>query len=72
MYDNGVKLAQLAQSDATEKKIMVVLANKTAEDSRTMRIATIVAMFYLPANLVMVGLRFSNIPVLISHKARVC
>lgn len=72
MYDNGVKLAQLAQSDATEKKIMVMLANKTAEDSRTMRIATIVAMFYLPANLVMVGLRFSNIPVLISHKARVC
>ncbi|KAL8678043.1 MAG: hypothetical protein Q9186_005574 [Xanthomendoza sp. 1 TL-2023] len=53
MYDNGVKLAQLAQSDATEKKIMVMLANNTAEDSRTMRIATMVAMFYLPANLVM-------------------
>ena len=35
---------------------MVVLAKRTAQDSRTMRIATVVAMLYLPANLVMVSL----------------
>ncbi|KAI1255335.1 hypothetical protein MGN70_003400 [Eutypa lata] len=32
---------------------MATLADKTYQDSRTMRIATLVAMFYLPANLVM-------------------
>lgn len=33
---------------------MAVLADLTYKDSRTMRIATVIAMFYLPANLVMV------------------
>lgn len=33
---------------------MAVLADLTYKDSRTMRIATVIAMFHLPANLVMV------------------
>ncbi|KAG6365617.1 hypothetical protein INS49_007228 [Diaporthe citri] len=32
---------------------MAILADLTYRDSRTMRIATVIAMFYLPANLVM-------------------
>ncbi|KAH8896843.1 hypothetical protein GQ53DRAFT_838316 [Thozetella sp. PMI_491] len=53
LHSNGMKLAQIAQADSTETGVMVSLADKTAQDSRTMRIATVVAMFYLPANLVM-------------------
>lgn len=34
---------------------MVSLADRTARDSRTMRIATVIAILYLPANLVMVS-----------------
>lgn len=54
MYHNGMKLTQIAQADSVETKVMVSLANQTSQDSRTMRIATVVAMFYLPANLVTV------------------
>jgi hypothetical protein len=42
------------QADAVENRDMAVLADLTYKDSRTMRIATVIAMFYLPANLVMV------------------
>ena len=54
IYDNGLHLARIGQADASEKKIMVVLADSTARDSKTVRIATMIAMLYLPANLVMV------------------
>ncbi|KAI0448271.1 hypothetical protein F5B21DRAFT_510337 [Xylaria acuta] len=50
---NGLQLSQIAQSDSYETKVMAQLADKTYKDSRTMRIATLVAMLYLPANLVM-------------------
>lgn len=53
-YENSLKLTQLAQADAVENKDMAILADLTYKDSRTMRIATVIAMFYLPANLVMV------------------
>ncbi|ETS86983.1 hypothetical protein PFICI_00811 [Pestalotiopsis fici W106-1] len=53
LHDNGVRLAQIAQADSVENKTMLSLADKTAQDSRTMRIATLIAMVYLPANLVM-------------------
>lgn len=52
--DASLKLTHLAQADAVESKNMAVLADLTYKDSRTMRIATVIAMFYLPANLVMV------------------
>ncbi|TPX18291.1 uncharacterized protein E0L32_011789 [Thyridium curvatum] len=51
---NGAQLAQLAHIDLAETKTMSALTNKTAQDSQTMRIATVVAMLYLPANLVLV------------------
>lgn len=53
-HENSLKLTQLAQADAVENKDMAILADLTYRDSRTMRIATMIAMFYLPANLVMV------------------
>lgn len=53
-HENTLKLTQLAQADAVENKDMAILADLTYRDSRTMRIATVIAMFYLPANLVMV------------------
>lgn len=51
---NGVSLEQLARAAATDNKVLAVMTDKTQKDSRTMRIATIVAMFYLPVNLVVV------------------
>lgn len=53
-HENSLKLTQLAQADSVENKDMAILADLTYRDSRTMRIATVIAMFYLPANLVMV------------------
>lgn len=54
MHLNGAKLTQIAQADSIETKVMVSLADATARDSRMMRIATVIAMVYLPASLVMV------------------
>lgn len=54
MHNNGMRLTQIALTDSAETKAMASLAEQTSQDSRTMRIATTVAMFYLPANLVMV------------------
>ncbi len=51
---NGVALSQLAQLAAADNRVIMRMADKTRQDSRTMRIATIVAIVYLPANLVMV------------------
>lgn len=56
MRNNGMRLTQIAQADSIETKFMVSISNKMYEDSRTMRIATVIAMLYLPANLVMVCL----------------
>jgi hypothetical protein len=53
-HDTSLKLAQLAQADAAGNRDMAVLADLTYKDSRSMRIATAIAMFYLPVNLVMV------------------
>ena len=51
---NGVALARLAQLAAADNRVIMRMADKTRQDSRTMRIATIVAIVYLPANLVTV------------------
>jgi hypothetical protein len=53
-HDTSLKLAHLAQADAAGNRDMAVLADHTHKDSRSMRIATAIAMFYLPVNLVMV------------------
>ncbi|KAI1742959.1 hypothetical protein F4680DRAFT_388269 [Xylaria scruposa] len=52
LHNNSLRLTQIAQNDAYETRMMAALANKTFQDSRTVRIATVIAMFYLPANLV--------------------
>lgn len=51
---NGLSLAQLAQTSSADNKVLAIMADKTQKDSRIMRIATLIAMIYLPANLVMV------------------
>ncbi|KAI0442352.1 hypothetical protein F4803DRAFT_551227 [Xylaria telfairii] len=50
--DTSLKLEYLAQDDAAGNKDMAVLANLAFKDSRSMRIATAIAMFYLPVNVV--------------------
>lgn len=54
MHNNGLGLKEIALMNAAETKVMISLASQSSQDSRTMRIATVIAMFYLPANLVMV------------------
>ncbi|RBR00432.1 hypothetical protein FVER53590_12518 [Fusarium verticillioides] len=50
---NSLQLTQIAENDSMEMKTMASLANKTYQDSRIIRITTVVAMFYLPASLVL-------------------
>ncbi|OTB07423.1 hypothetical protein M426DRAFT_8796 [Hypoxylon sp. CI-4A] len=50
---NSVRLTQIAQANSVETKAMTSLTDATARDSRVMRIAAVIAMVYLPANLVM-------------------
>jgi hypothetical protein len=54
LVKNGVSLAELAQAAAKDNKALAKMTDKTQKDSRTMRIATVIAMVYLPANLVVV------------------
>ncbi|OAL50982.1 hypothetical protein IQ07DRAFT_679312 [Pyrenochaeta sp. DS3sAY3a] len=50
---NGASIAQSSLSSLSENRLITATTDKTYRDSRTMRIATVVAMLYLPANLVM-------------------
>jgi hypothetical protein len=68
LHNNGLKLTQIAQNDSSDTKTMACLAEKTYQDSRTTRIATVIAMFYLPANLVTVCLRPKTSPALRNPK----
>ncbi|KAI1119109.1 hypothetical protein F5Y14DRAFT_460409 [Nemania sp. NC0429] len=52
-HDTSLKLAYLTQDDVAGNKDMAVLADLMYKDSRSMRIATAIAMFYLPVNLVL-------------------
>ena len=51
---NGASLTQLAQAGAADNRLLTAMKDKTQRDSRTMRIATVIAIVYLPANLVVV------------------
>ena len=53
LVQNSHVLSQLAQASANESKSITAMTNKTQQDSRVMRIATVIAMVYLPANLVL-------------------
>lgn len=56
-HGTSLKLAHLTQADAAGNRDMAVLADLTHKDSRSMRITTAIAMFYLPVNLVVVRIR---------------
>lgn len=49
---NGDSLRLISEQTASDNKNMVAVAHEAAADSRTMKIATIIAMIYLPASLV--------------------
>lgn len=53
LIQNGVSVAELTQLGTADNRVILRMADKTRQDSRTMRIATVVAIVYLPANLVM-------------------
>ncbi|KAI1321916.1 hypothetical protein F5Y16DRAFT_63153 [Xylariaceae sp. FL0255] len=53
LHNNGHQLTLIAQGDSHETKAMAALTEKAQRDSRITRIATLVAMVYLPANLIM-------------------
>lgn len=52
---NGDSLRLISEQTASDNKNMVAVAHEAAADSRTMKIATIIAMIYLPASLVAVS-----------------
>lgn len=51
---NGRQLHVIAEANAKETQVMAEVAQYAYNDSRTVRIATVIAMIYLPASLVMV------------------
>ncbi|KAL2870915.1 uncharacterized protein BJX67DRAFT_210551 [Aspergillus lucknowensis] len=53
IQNNGITLTQLTQTNTIETRAIVSLADQARQESRTMRIATVVAVYYLPANLVL-------------------
>lgn len=53
LTENGAQLHRIAENNSRETRLMADTANLTYKDSRTMRIATVIALIYLPANLVM-------------------
>jgi len=55
MKANGIQLQKIAENDSEGKKAVADIAQWTYNDSRTMRIATVIAMLYLPASLVLVS-----------------
>ncbi|KAJ6439091.1 reverse transcriptase [Purpureocillium lavendulum] len=53
LASNAAQLHRIAEDNALETKAMAEIGQRTCTDSRTMRIATIIALIYLPANLVL-------------------
>lgn len=51
---NGFALERLGHAGQVDNENISRIAEDTQKESRTMRIATIIAMVYLPANLVLV------------------
>ena len=54
VHQSGSTLSALAKEAALENKAMVSLAHQSLSDSLKMKVATVIAMFYLPASLVTV------------------
>lgn len=54
LTDNGEQLRCITEANSREAAAMTSLAKKSYKDSRTVRIATIIGLIYLPVNLVLV------------------
>ena len=52
---NGKQLHSITEANSRETQVMAEIAQCTYNDSRMMRIATVIALVYLPANLVLVS-----------------
>jgi hypothetical protein len=52
--NNGLHLGRLAQAGAMDNRKLANVTEVTRNDSPTMQIATVIAMIYLPANLITV------------------
>ncbi|KAH7198913.1 uncharacterized protein B0J16DRAFT_392732 [Fusarium flagelliforme] len=52
-YTNNLKLTAISEAGSVEAKTMAWIANETYRDSRSTRIMTVIALAYLPANLVL-------------------
>lgn len=53
--NNGLHLSQIAETNQKDSRIMVDIAQSSSRDSQTTRIATLIAMMYLPASLILVS-----------------
>lgn len=52
---NGLHLARIAELNRKDSETLIDMAGTSSRDSKTTRIATMIAMFYLPASLVLVS-----------------
>ena len=59
---NGIALECLSQAKARDNGNLARMTKETQKDSRTMRIVTVVALIYLPANVVLVRISYQYIP----------
>jgi hypothetical protein len=48
-------MKDISSTMSNENKLMVYIADKTRRDSRTVKLMTMIALVYLPANLVSVS-----------------
>lgn len=55
LANNGLHLSRLTETSQNDSKTLVSIASDSSHDSQTTRIATIIAMVYLPASLVLVS-----------------
>ena len=54
LIQNGISLSYLSRMNQQDSQEMAKFAGESHKESRTMRIASIIAVLYLPANLVIV------------------
>jgi len=55
LHVNSDSLKEIANETARENKAMLIIARKSKADSKTMKIATLIATIYLPVSLVTVS-----------------
>lgn len=53
IYENGLSLKQLGLAEATERKQLSHFAEEARKDSKRVKIATLIATYYLPTNIVL-------------------